>query len=84
MERHTTSQRESNLLVYENNNYTVTVGPSQLLEGAEVYLCRNKYTNVIEVEDTMLPKIIDYAQQLDSAATELMENENMYPDKQEH
>ena len=52
-------------LVYRNNNYTVRVGTSTLVEGAEVYLCENIHTGVVEAEDQMLPRIIDYADQLD-------------------
>jgi hypothetical protein len=59
--------------IYENNNYYVVMGESQILQDAEVYLVRNKRTGVIEAEEQMLPKIIDYADQLDTALQELSE-----------
>lgn len=59
--------------IYENNNYIVVLGESQILLDAEVYLAKNKNTGVIEAEEQMLPKIIDYADQLDSALEELNE-----------
>jgi len=59
--------------IYENNNYMVVLGESQILQDAEVYLVKNKNTGVIEAEEQMLPKIIDYADQLDSALDELNE-----------
>jgi len=59
------------IYLYENNNYGVEVGESQILQDAEVYLVRNKTTNIIEAEEQMLPKIVDYADQLNDAMEEL-------------
>jgi hypothetical protein len=51
-------------MIYQNKNYTVEIGESQILEEAQVYLCRNRETGVIEAEEQMLPRIVDYANQL--------------------
>ena len=59
--------------IYENNNYIIVLGESQILQDAEVYLVKNKNTGVIEAEEQMLPKIIDYADQLDTALDVLYE-----------
>ena len=66
--------------VYENNNYIVKIGPSQIYEDYTVYLIRNKRTNVVEVEDTMLPKAIDYAEQLNTAVEDIGENLELFPE----
>ena len=58
--------------IYKNNNFIVKVGESSMLEGAQVYHAVNIYTGVIESEDTMLPRIIEYADQLDLAVEELI------------
>lgn len=72
--------RGSKMSIYNNNNYQVEIGPSQVLEDAIVYLVRNKRTNVIEAEDSMLPRVIDYAKQLDEAVEEIMEQDELFPD----
>ena len=64
--------------IYENNNYQIEIGPSQVLEDAEVYLVRNKRTNIIEAEDSMLPRVVDYARQLDEAVSELTEDGTLF------
>jgi hypothetical protein len=61
------------MIVYENANYKIDIGESLLLEGASVYRAINKYTGVMEVEDQMLPRIVDYANQLDEKIGELQE-----------
>lgn len=66
------------MLVYENNNYIVDTGESLILENGKVYRVINKMTSIVEVEEAMLPKCIDYAQQLDVGMTELMEQLNLY------
>jgi len=66
--------------IFENNNYQVEIGPSQVLEDANVYLVRNKRTQVIEAEDSMLPRVVDYARQLDEAIIELEQEGSLFPD----
>lgn len=66
-------------IIYENNNYRVEVGPSMILEDARVYLAINKRTGVAEAEDSMLPKIIDYAIQLDMKLGEIIEEIELFP-----
>jgi len=51
-------------MIYQNKNYTVVTGESQILEEAQVYLCVNRETGIIEAEEQMLPRIVDYANQL--------------------
>jgi len=63
--------------VYENNNYIVKVGPSKIYEDYIVYLVRNKRTDVVEVEDSMLPKAIDYAVQLNKAIIDITEVDDL-------
>lgn len=70
--------QESNEVIYDNNNYQVEIGPSQVLEDAIVYLVRNRRTNVVEAEDSMLPRVIDYAKQLDEAVEELMGSDGLF------
>lgn len=65
--------------IYENNNYIVEVGDSLILEDAKVYLAKNKRTGVVEAEDQMLPKIVDYAKQLDEALAETQEHFDLFP-----
>lgn len=68
--------------IYKNNNFTVTVGESQVLEGAQVYICTNNITGVVEAEEQMLPRIIDYAEQLDEKIGEMLqEGVELFPDE---
>lgn len=70
--------------IYKNNNFTVTVGESQVLEGAQVYICTNNYTGVVEAEEQMLPRIVDYADQLDEKIEEMLtEGVDLFPDNRE-
>lgn len=66
------------MTLFENNNYQIEIGPSQVLEDATVYLVRNKRTNVIEAEDSMLPRVVDYARQLDEAVVELEQEGELF------
>lgn len=67
-------------LIYENNNYTVEVGESNLIEDYKVYVVKNKRTGIVEAEDPMLPKAVDYAQQLDGAMEKIVEDGlNLFP-----
>ena len=69
--------------VYENDNYTVVVGESNMIEDYKVYKVINKRTGVAEVEDSMLPKIIDYAVQLDEAIDKIVdEGVVLFPETQ--
>ena len=72
------------MLVFENNNYIVVVGESQVLEDAQTYLVKNKMTDVVEAEDPMLPRAVDYAMQLDETTSQLMHDEEMFPDSVSH
>ena len=68
-------------VVYKNELYTVTVGESKMLEGVVVYLCINNCTGVIEAEEQMLPRVIDYADQLCEKITEMVTSGmDIYPD----
>ena len=67
------------MLVFENNNYTV-VKANSLVEGFPIYQVINKITDVVEMEEPMLPKCIDYAQQLNAGMSELMEQLDLFPD----
>ena len=58
--------------IYENNNYKVEIGQSKVIEGMRVYVVINKRTSIVEAEDMMLPKVIDYANQLDDAVIEMV------------
>lgn len=58
-------------VIYENDNYKVIIGDSLLLENAVVYKAVNKVTGVEEAEEQMLPRIIDYANQLDEKLKEI-------------
>ena len=60
--------------IYRNNNYIVRVGTSQLVEDALVYVCENNHTEVTEAEDQMLPRIVDYADQLDEKLIDMERN----------
>ncbi len=60
--------------IYENNNYIVVIGESQILQDADVYLAKNKSTGVVEAEEQMLPRIISYADQLDAEVSKLTED----------
>jgi hypothetical protein len=57
--------------IYENGYYKVIVGDSNMIEDYKVYKVINKRTGVAEVEDSMLPKIIDYAVQLNEAVDKI-------------
>ena len=59
--------------IYMNSMYTVSAGPSMLLDGAIVYLCINNLTGVVEAEEQMLPRIIEYADQLEKKVGEMLE-----------
>ena len=61
------------MIIYENVNYKVDIGDSLILDGAVVYRAINKYTGVIEAEEQMLPRIIDYANQLNEKIGELQD-----------
>ncbi len=64
------------MLVYENNNYIVDTGDND----DSIYRVINKMSGVVEVEEAMLPKCIDYAQQLDIGVAEVMEQFELYPE----
>ena len=69
----------NNSPIYENDNYKVVVGDSLIFERpTPVYLCINNGTGIIEAEEQMLPRIIDYALQLDEKVKE-MEEEGILP-----
>ena len=71
-------------IIYKNNSFTVTVGESQMLEGAMVYICTNNITGVVEAEEQMLPRIIDYAEQLNDKIGEMvLEGVELYPDERQ-
>ena len=57
--------------IFKNNNYILVVGPSIVFEDAQMYHVVNKETNVIESEEQMLPRAIEYANQLDEAVEDL-------------
>ena len=61
------------VVLYENGLYEVVVGDSQMMDDMKVYLAINKSTAVIEAEDQMFPRIVDYANQLDMKTKELIE-----------
>jgi len=69
------------MIVYRTALYTVETGESQMLEGVEVYICKNNTTGVVEAEEQMLPRIIDYADQLEAKVLEMIETEgkDIYP-----
>jgi len=56
---------------FENDNYKVVTGKSMLVEDMVVYVAINKTTQIVEAEEQMLPRIVDYAMQLDSKIKEL-------------
>jgi hypothetical protein len=58
-------------VLFKNQNYIVNVGPSMVLEDAMVYHAVNIETGVIEAEEHMLPRIVEYAQQLNEAVEDL-------------
>jgi len=58
-------------VLFKNQNYIVNVGPSLVLEDAMMYHAVNIETGVIEAEEQMLPRIIEYAQQLNEAVEDL-------------
>ena len=69
------------MVVYRTTLYTVVTGESQMLEGVEVYICKNNTTGVTEAEEQMLPRIIDYADQLEEKIMEMIavEGKEIYP-----
>lgn len=60
---------------YCTDTYNLIVGPSQLVEDFNTYLIINKETKIVEMEEPMLPKAIDYIQQITAALAE--ENEKL-------
>ena len=68
------------MIIFENSNYVVETGLSQFVEDMVVYLVKNKTTGVVEAEDQMLPKIIDYAEQLNEATSEIGDAVDLYPE----
>ena len=76
------SRERPKMIVYRNSLYTITIGESQLLEGVDVYICTNNHTGVVEAEEQMLPRIIDYAEQLNEKVVELITSGmDIYPDE---
>lgn len=62
------------IIVYQNENYYVMAGESCIVEGAIVYLVKNNWTAVIEAEEQMLPRVVDYADQLNEKMMEMRLN----------
>ena len=73
------------MIVYRTALYTVETGESQMIEGVEVYICKNNTTGVVEAEEQMLPRIIDYADQLEEKILEMIEKDgkDIYPSETE-
>lgn len=58
--------------IHNNNNYTIVVGKSAEHDKA-CYHVINKHTGVVEVEVSILPQAIQYADELDAKLFELAE-----------
>jgi len=57
--------------IFETEFYELVVGDSENFQpSCKMYLVRNKQTGVIECEDSMLPRALDYTNQL----TEYLQN----------
>lgn len=64
--------------IYENKYYKVELGDSldeSSWKGGSVYSLINKDTGVIEMQHTVLPNIISYAQQFEKALDALAKEE---------
>lgn len=65
--------------LYENGHYRLQVAESSLISGANVYAIVNKFTGVTEVEESMLPKALDYLDQLGAAMKEFELRDDLKP-----
>lgn len=63
-----------NNAVFDNKNYTVTIGESLYeTQKFQCYQIINKETNVVEAETTVLPRAIGIANEYSEAVDELLQ-----------